>query len=468
MHPLELPELLHRVGWFTTAWKPSKKDPDLFTFYPKDLIACTQVSHTWRRLMVPLLWSVYDENRMEGWNIPGGVLQAASEHFRFISLGTPWPANTIRPSHLQELRIAARALVNNLQLLHDNPQLTLLRMWFSDSAMYNEIQPAIESLTRLQSLYFDFLHPKNWDHLTIVLNNNPDLRNLAFRHPRGIMGFDECEPLVQLTLLHFTGDWDRNPGILRLIQLCPRLERLEIPAAGCPTSELVANLRACPFLNAIQCEGHFADEEDASLLIRAATRLLHLELTVIQFSACILGALMGHAKWIESLKLRLREDDEVNSRSLAITLDRCTNLRSLDIVRRAIDVEYPDPRLNWIDSPWNAPRLESISLLGLTYPYVSGAETGVFLANSWLANSRSQAQRQAAIESKRGLAQSCLDQGWAFDRCTTVGYDDKRISDSARAIRDAVFRRVSDSPRMHKIVIEDFTYLNKSRVPWKK
>ncbi|KAG0352223.1 hypothetical protein BG005_008333 [Podila minutissima] len=384
-------------------------------------------------------------------------------------MGTPWPANTVRSSHLQELKITGRALVNNLQLLHDNPQLTLLRMWFSDSATYKEFQPAVESLTRLQSLYLDFLHPESWDHLARVLNNNPDLRIIAFTRPRDIMGFEGCEPLAQLTLLHFTGDWDRNPGILQLIQLCPRLERLEFSASGCPTKQLVAILKAsCPFLNAIQYEGHLEDEEDAVLLIQAASCLLHLGMTVTQFSARICGALMSHAEWIESLKLTLREHDEVNSRSLANIVDRCTNIRSLDVAGNAIDLEYPGPHLSWIDSPWNTPHLESISLRVLTYPYVFGAETSTALASSSLANSGSRAQRQGVIESKRGLAQSCLDQGWAFDRCSTVGYDDKRISDTARAIRDAVLRRVTDNLWMHKIVIEDFTYVNKSRMPLKK
>ncbi|KAG0082990.1 hypothetical protein BGZ93_003933 [Podila epicladia] len=384
-------------------------------------------------------------------------------------MGTPWPANTIRSSHLQELRITGRALVNNLQLLHDNPQLTLLRMWFSDSAMYKDIQPAVESLTRLRHLYLDFLHPESWDHLSRVLNNNPDMRSVVFTHTRDIMDFEGCKPLAQLTLLHFTGDWDRNPGILQLIQLCPRLERLEFSAGGCPTKQLVDILRAsCPFLNAIQYEGHFEDEEDVLLLIQAASRLLHLVMSVTHFSARICGALMSHVEWIESLKLNLREHDEVNSLSLTRILHCCTNLRCLDIVGNAIDLEYPGPHLNWIDSPWNTPHLESISLRVMTYPYISGAETSTALASSSLANSGSRAKRQAAIESKRGLAQRFLDQGWVFDRCSTVGYDDKRISDSARAIRDAVLRRVRDNLWMHKIVIEDFTYVNKTKMPLTK
>lgn len=467
---LDLPEILYRTGWFlTTHWKSSKKDPDLFDFHPRDLVACTQVNHTWRRVMLPLLWTVYDESRMESWNIPENILQAASEHFRYISLWTPWPANTVRSTHLQELRIAGRALVTNMQLLHNNPQLKLLRMGFSDSSMYSEIQPTIESLTRLQSLQLDFLRPASWDHLTGVFNNNPDLRSLGFSHPLDIMGFEGCEPLAKLTLLHFNGSWDRNTGILHLIQLCPRLERLEFPAAGCPVRQLAKILReSCPSLNAIQCEGgfEFEEEDNAVLLIQTPTRLLHFGLTVAPLSMRICDALVDHAG-LESLKLRLREYNAVNTHILAGIFERCTNLRSIDIALGYSEVDYPDPRLSWVDLPWKMPHLEKISLSGLTYPYVSGAQISIALATSFFTDSASRAQRQVD-ESKCGLAQSFLDQGWAFDHCSTAGYDDRRISDSARAIRDIIFRRVRDSPRMHTIVIEDFTYMNKNLVPLKK
>lgn len=466
---LDLPEILCRIGWvLTTHWKPNKKDPALFDFQPKDLITCTQVSRTWRRVMLPFLWTVYDESRMESWNIPANILQAASEHFRFIGLWTPWPANTVRSRHMYELNIAGKALVNNLQLLHNNPQLKLLRMGFSDSSVYSEIQPAIESLTRLQSLQLDCLRPANWDHLTRVFNNNPDLRSMRFNHPLDIMRFEGCEPLAKLTLLRFNGDWDRNPGILQLIRLCPRLERLEFLAAKCPVRQLAKILReSCPSLNAVQCEGSFEEEEEdnAVLLVQAPTRLLHLALAMAPLSMRICDALARHAG-LESLKLRLREYNAVNTHILATILERCTNLRSIDFVLGYGEVEYPDPRLGWVDSPWKMPHLEKIRLSGLTYPYVSGAVTSIASSLKFLTDPVLREQTLAA-ESKRRLAQSFLDQGWAFDRCSTAGYDDKRISDSARAIRDVIFRQARDSPRMHTIVIEDFTYVNKSRLPLK-
>lgn len=60
--PVNLPELIYRIGRFVPLWKDMRPDHYQYSFDPKHLLACIQLNQTWRRTLTPLLWTVYDYN----------------------------------------------------------------------------------------------------------------------------------------------------------------------------------------------------------------------------------------------------------------------------------------------------------------------------------------------------------------------------------------------------------------------
>src|SRR5690554_2641351 len=62
-HPLDLPEIIHRVGGFIPLWirdYTSARSGRRFT--PKDLVAAIRVNRTFHSTLTPLLWAIYDES----------------------------------------------------------------------------------------------------------------------------------------------------------------------------------------------------------------------------------------------------------------------------------------------------------------------------------------------------------------------------------------------------------------------
>ncbi|KAF8980623.1 hypothetical protein BGZ46_003936 [Entomortierella lignicola] len=60
INPLDIPEILHRVGQFLPLWIYSDQGykPQ---FIPETLVRCTRVSRRWYNVMSPILWYLYDD-----------------------------------------------------------------------------------------------------------------------------------------------------------------------------------------------------------------------------------------------------------------------------------------------------------------------------------------------------------------------------------------------------------------------
>ncbi|KAG0199893.1 hypothetical protein BGX33_011325 [Mortierella sp. NVP41] len=85
-NPLELPEVLFRVGYFLLLWV-CRTDPfrgNLLTLFdPTTFRSCLLVSKLWYQTLLPILWCAYYSYNMT--NIPSSVISKNSPHFRIFS-----------------------------------------------------------------------------------------------------------------------------------------------------------------------------------------------------------------------------------------------------------------------------------------------------------------------------------------------------------------------------------------------
>lgn len=122
-NPLELYEIVDRVGEFIQCWMPNERHPDQFDFHPRDLTACIGVCRLWRTCLTPLLWLVYDKGQMSiSWRIPAEVLNAHSSHFRYALLSHSRPTFTLQATYLREICLHSEALQPNMGLIGSNPR----------------------------------------------------------------------------------------------------------------------------------------------------------------------------------------------------------------------------------------------------------------------------------------------------------------------------------------------------------
>lgn len=61
---VNLPEIVYRMAWFLRLWGPRAELSDSFVLYPQEVVACSQVCHTWYMTLLPLLGRVYDGEEM--------------------------------------------------------------------------------------------------------------------------------------------------------------------------------------------------------------------------------------------------------------------------------------------------------------------------------------------------------------------------------------------------------------------
>lgn len=465
-NPLEIYEIIHRVGQFVPCWMPNERVSNRLDFHPRDLIACIMVCRLWRTSLTPLLWLVYDEGQMSiGWRIPTEVLGAHNSHFRYALLSHFQPTFTLQATCLRELCLQSEALSSqvNMDLIGSNPRLTRLEVSFQYEN-YGRLRSALESLSQLQYIKFGELSLDKHDSLSSFLNNNPGLQDIRLSDPVHISGFKGCRPLVSLTRLELDVFWKDNLGLLQLFSLVPNLTALNFvhrEDSSTFITELCGTLREnCPKLEYIRYRsansriGCALQAEHIVPWIQAPLRLVHFDTLASAFTTSIYRALMCHASWIDTLCLKFLKGIEENVRSTSKILGHCTHLRSLKVIHAST---IPKLSLEWFEEPWRTDNIASLCLQGFTNPLtrVGGLQQPDNFDRMMerLSRPRMEAEEKTFED---------LSQGWTP---VTYDYGRPRITDTAWAFRDMVFRRMRDAPKLYRLTVECFGYVNNSKAP---
>ncbi|KAF9094825.1 hypothetical protein BGX29_009343 [Mortierella sp. GBA35] len=213
-HPLDLPEILCRVGHFLSPWTdtcPHPKSQPYFTsiighfdhdrerytllFQPRDILTCTAVSKLWRQALLPELWRIFDGNKMD--RIPKPIILKHSHLFRVILNGYDhFSEETFREcDRLREVRlIQNRPYAPWIPELIQRNKTTLVGLSWrgSLSRTWSFTQRETEVLLMLRGL--KKLELSNWDitgeELVALVRRNPGLRSMTLAFLHGIQSFD--------------------------------------------------------------------------------------------------------------------------------------------------------------------------------------------------------------------------------------------------------------------------------------
>ncbi|KAG0086726.1 hypothetical protein BGZ92_007912 [Podila epicladia] len=323
---------------------------------------------------------------MRKWRIPIEVLQAQSQHFRYVRLQLPLPwVDSLQLTQLHTLDITTPVLLQNMHLLHANTQLSKLTLRFRDKVAYKDIQPALESLTRLTFLQLSGLKLDNSDDLGGFLNNNPGLQELELIYVSGIARFQGF-PQLHLTRIWLELFWSDNLGLVQLFRLCPSLESLSMFAVDAP-SELQNALRShCPKLKSIGCmddpdlQPDPLTEAEAVSWIKLPSQLAVFNASLQVFTGKVYQAIVDQAASLESIKLDFRECSKDNALYARKLLGLCPKLKHLHITHYQDD-DLPrrlDSSLEWFNALQKHPTLNSIKIWGFVLDWQPGNNDGSY------------------------------------------------------------------------------------------
>ncbi|KAF9997257.1 hypothetical protein BGZ80_007585 [Entomortierella chlamydospora] len=309
-NPLDLPEVLTRIGQFIPLWVRNSNSSYGLIFEPQDLLSAMAVSRHFYVTLTPLLWTVYDDTILQSeesfglieqglYNIPFNLILSKSHYFQFFVNRLRPPPSLLSPPHsplphatdntntrfnsrhLQELSISHFFPTEQaIELVLANPRLLLLD-WKSPSTIGFTATPAIyQALLSLRHLRT--LHLSGWNQIpeeedtdplhrlrTILVNNSAHLQNLSLSFMSGLESITEWVVLPNLRTLALNNVWESNPALVHLVRFCPALETLTIHAdGGCDVKTLAPLLRDhCPKLSAIRrSSGHITFQRGFLLL----------------------------------------------------------------------------------------------------------------------------------------------------------------------------------------------------------
>ncbi|KAF9309722.1 hypothetical protein BG003_009432 [Podila horticola] len=497
-HPLLLPEIVQRVGLCLSHWGRTKEiGGRKHDFDPSDLIAAISVCRAWRAILTPILWMVYEENMVPQWRIPQETLCRQSRHFRYLRLVRRHPEGVIASTHLRELDIFASGKFSASGIILSNPQLSSLSLSLGTPFPGNlsNVYPALSSLHHLEHLRLHQVRLNTVYQLPTLLNNNPKLSTLCFEYVSGDSELDGCKPLMNVKTLDFSYKWTKSRGLVHLVRLCPNLTRLDFLCdPQCPFDELTRTLREnCPKLQSIRCyesdDSGSAEEtlEEGKILdlIKIPSLLVDISIVRQVFTTKVCLALLDHAVYLESVNLSFIEGNEETVRNVGRILAACPNLKNLRACCLNGDGLH-DLSLDWFDvRSWKCPNIEMIDLDGFSLycgelsgtgspagsgsAQVAGAFEGQGQKSVHGGTGRARKKRGAPLplqhqEVDRKFLELIASEGWTNEPFRFARPKDPAIHQATRMIRNMVFDRTWDNPRIHRIKVESFMYVNKNRM----
>ncbi|KAI9232724.1 MAG: hypothetical protein BYD32DRAFT_475158 [Podila humilis] len=511
VNPLLLPEIIHRLGDFITLWKTHPTPIPALVFHPQDLSRCIQVCRLWRDTLTPFLWAVYDDSFVRSSvdratsqpkSIPQEAMEAHSQYLRCLRLNTPRPTLTQRLTCLRHISVTVAALKSCKNLLHANgAHLTNLTLKDLSQSIYMTLARNIQLLDEdtLPLINFpqlthiqleNFLLERNDDLITRFLNANTQLTHFSLIKVHQWRSSSQgwaCFPhLTQLTIY---SPLNENPALLDLIRHCPALETLIIKPSGVNVyATLCKNLReCCPALTTVRCgrtwtggwPGDMTDDDCVSM-IQVSAHLVHVELDVGVFKIDLGQVLLdAHGQWLETLVMIVYKGTTFSFESLGKILQTCPTLVSFEMrcIERIGEDGLSDnglglemwgsyssqdlyhepwqcPSKGLYLVPWQCPRLERVRLekcvckMNLIFSHGHGSAVEV---------EQDGAHGGEGLDDSEFLAK-ILVHGWMLDRDLGTMAVEMVNVEEMWFLRDKVFERILEQPRMRSFSIEGYEY----------
>ncbi|KAF8934655.1 hypothetical protein BGZ47_010273 [Haplosporangium gracile] len=361
IHPLELPEIITRVGHFLPLWSQERALGTgrlKLVFLPHTFYTCTLVSKCWHDTLVPLLWSYYDAEAMEIVPIP--TLTRNSIHFRTFcqhrSYGRSSPTffgnnnrdgggggctrltnATLNPDTIEELGETRHMVRNNggLRSLEWHGPTGSTPLSVDDFR-------GLKKVERLNLSRWKVDGGRLWGILGVLAGS---LKVLEIGWLTGADDDDDGDgqmATIMLPLLesYRSSDPSYGPDPAEFVKRCPNLVRsdlsLDTDKGYCKddkdVSRLSDSLRThCPKLRALTIKGSITPDQKA-ILIRSCTSipnssLLELVIDVHSMGKDLMDSISLHAPTLETLGiLTTIEDEAIKMRSLLQLPVQCPRL----------------------------------------------------------------------------------------------------------------------------------------------
>ncbi|KAF9136281.1 hypothetical protein BGX30_011288 [Mortierella sp. GBA39] len=425
-HPLEVPEILTRIGQFLPLWveqDDSNRGEKIISFEHRTLLSSMQVSKLWCQTLLPILWFSYDGIKMSA--IPQEVITRYSPYFRiFRSPGCH--AGPFLSTHLVELTIYIQMMDRRISLetqkalIRANPRLRYLVWHGPDRTTELEMEDfvGLKSLQELRLFHWDggerrlakvlgavketirtfevsrikgvlpgdlsgalhrrlnpVYHPEEQeDDYIISLNNNNRSNSAATMTVTDLAALVQTEREEDRLVLPYMEKikviFDRNPDYVELAQCCPNLKRLTVTGLGHgETHRLSLCLRDhCQKLRVLVLKDVLLPQDDAIQLLRScltAGGLTKIHMDVVGFEQDCISAILLHASTLEQLTIASTAEDAVDLEGVLRIMVKCEKLRTL---RFMLDTSVPDVDVleAWRAEAWACTGLEK---LGLEFNY---------------------------------------------------------------------------------------------------
>ncbi|KAK5829045.1 hypothetical protein F5H01DRAFT_329423 [Linnemannia elongata] len=364
-NPLDIPEILARVGQFLPLWVPQRDSRHGTTtpirFEPQTLLNCSLVSKLWHQTLTPILWYAYFSFHMGdnahptdphnainrnnvvinvGGSLPPEIVSRNSIHFRVFeaagnSSGPFYCTRLIKVSFLKEFYGKTKMGIENQRaLVRANPRVREL-YWCGANDPYERLVG--EDFGQLKGLRI--LRLSHWsggggclkDVLRSVAGSlqllelgavvDVQIGDIAAVDARSrdptTGGTGNRDPHRRLVLplvenLSLTQS-SRNPGIVELVECCPNLKHLlySFSSVG-HIDNIIARFsnslrNHCPDLNSLTLVSSFYDDVTlTSRVLREGPvpgQLEKLEVSVAVLDNELVGEILRHAEGLTDLRV---------------------------------------------------------------------------------------------------------------------------------------------------------------------
>ncbi|KAF9203895.1 hypothetical protein BGZ49_005912 [Haplosporangium sp. Z 27] len=413
LNPLEIPEIIAMVGQFIPiSRKATYHDPfypnnfsTTIVFSPKDLLACTLVSRTWRRILLPNLWRSYDGSMMR--YVPLNVLQTNSVYFRsFRDQYSQHHSGPFFATNLRQL-IISQHHDWAVPFLLSNPGLRSLTWTGLGRTILEKEFIALVGLANLRELCLSNINLTG-RQLGLILCSSPRLLRLSLSSVEGIRELDGILILFALEEISFGYVPASSQCLLQLLQYCPSLQKLSFLGTWIPEQtrdllKLGSDLRyCCPELCSIQFAaaycfgtGGFTTLEDYEYasLVQGADCLNYFGVDICYLGHMLTASLIGQFDSLVAVDFCIRRriqhqyphdgggggtqgknwnnsDQLMNIVNSARILSTCSRLRVFRLTSIEDEIGM-DIALELFSSPWACLGLEVLSLAYISGPTIS-------------------------------------------------------------------------------------------------